>query len=38
MNGDPMIDHICIVTPRYPTKVDPTSLTFVQQLAWGMAD
>lgn len=30
--------HICIVTPKYPTNTDPTALTFVQQLAWEMAD
>ncbi len=30
--------HICIITPRYPTSVDKTALTFVQQLAWSMAD
>ena len=32
------MDHICIVSSRYPTSVDPTALTFVQQLAWTMAD
>ncbi len=32
------MEHICIITSRYPTSVDPTSLTFVQQLAWSMAD
>ena len=29
---------ICILTLRYPSVVDPTSLTFVQQLAWQFAD
>ncbi len=32
------MEHICIVTSRYPTKVDPASLVFVQQLAWTLAD
>ncbi|WP_323442078.1 glycosyltransferase family 4 protein [Sedimentibacter saalensis] len=30
--------HICIVTSKYPTNVDPTALTFVQQLAWSIAE
>lgn len=30
--------HICIITPKYPTIADPTALTFVQQLAWTIAD
>lgn len=30
--------HICILTPRYPTTIDPSVLTFVQQLAWTLAD
>lgn len=29
---------ICIITSKYPTNVDKTALTFVQQLAWAMAD
>lgn len=33
-----MRKRICIVTPRYPTSADETALTFVQQLAWSMAD
>lgn len=32
------MEHICIITSRYPTIVDRTALTFVQQLAWTMAD
>ncbi len=32
------MNHICIITSRYPTAVDPTALTFVQQLAWSIAD
>lgn len=32
------MNKICIITGRYPTEVDPTALTFVQQLAWAMAD
>ena len=30
--------HLCIFTSRYPTTVDPTSLTFVQQFAWTAAN
>jgi hypothetical protein len=33
-----IMKHICIVTNKYPTSVDPTALTFVQQLAWMMRD
>ncbi len=29
---------ICILTLRYPTVTEPAALTFVQQLAWQMAD
>lgn len=29
---------ICIITPLYPNLIDKTALTFVQQLAWAMAD
>lgn len=32
------MNKICIITSRYPTAVEPTALTFVQQLAWAMAD
>lgn len=32
------MEHICIITSKYPTRLDNTALTFVQQLAWGMAD
>lgn len=32
------MEHICIITAKYPTSVDKTALTFVQQLAWSMAD
>jgi len=32
------VKSICIITSRYPTKVDKTALIFVQQLAWAIAD
>jgi len=32
------MQHICIITTKYPNEVEPTALTFVQQLAWAMAD
>lgn len=30
--------NICIITPRYPTSLDPTAMPFVQQLAWALTD
>ncbi len=30
--------NICIITPRYPTTLDPTAMPFVQQLAWALTD
>ena len=30
--------NICIITPRYPTALDPTAMPFVQQLAWALTD
>ena len=30
--------HICFVVNKYPTKLEPYMLIFLQQLAWSMAD
>ena len=30
--------NICIITPYYPTRLDPTAMPFVQQLAWALTD
>ncbi len=32
------MEDICIITKSYPTKKDPTTFTFVDQLACAMSD
>lgn len=32
------MNSICIIVNKYPNKIEPSVLVFVQQLAWSMAD
>jgi len=36
--GDVKLKKICFITNKYPNKIDPNILVFVQQLVWTIAD